>query len=70
MEDEVSPVWLSNVRSLLPILSRWWSYPTIQPGLQPGPLWGRDPAPKTALMSEISCSLTPSFTCGSTRVLS
>jgi hypothetical protein len=49
MEDEVSPVWLSNVRSLLPILSRWWSYPAIQPGLQPGPLWGRDPAPKTAL---------------------
>jgi len=49
MEDEVSPVWLSNVRSLLPILSRWWSYPAIPPELRSGPLWGRDPAPGTAL---------------------
>jgi len=49
MEDEVSPVWLSNVRSLLPILSRWWSYPVIEPGLRSGPLGGRDPAPGTAL---------------------
>ncbi|MFI5181292.1 MAG: hypothetical protein ACHQPI_07870 [Thermoanaerobaculia bacterium] len=42
MEDDVSPVWLSNVSRLLPVVSRWWGYPQSPLTLRPGP--GATPA--------------------------